>query len=217
VSQRIAVVHLDESCLGNGRVGSNPGGAGGLIEVRASRGIERRDLLLGSRDTTNNRMALTGAIAVLELLARKDTRFRALFVSDSEYLVKGIREWAPGWERRGWTRKGGTIENLELWQALVSAARRHDAQWTWVRGHKGHAKNEYANDLAVRAAKEQLTSDGAVASEFESWLAAKREKALYLEYDPDTAFTKQEERLAAGEKFLLREEAQEAGETGRGV
>lgn len=207
MSQRIAIVHLDESCLGNGREGANPGGAGGLIEVRTGRGIERRDVLVGSPDTTNNRMALRGAIAVLELLARREARFRALFVSDSEYLVKGIREWAPGWERRGWTRKGGAIENLELWQSLVAAARRHEAQWTWVRGHKGHAKNEYANDLAVHAAKEQVTSDGAVPSGLEAWLAAKREKKLYLDYDPDAAFATLETRLAAGEKFLLREEA----------
>jgi ribonuclease HI len=164
-------------------------------------------VLVGDPDTTNNRMALTGAITVLELMARKESRFRVLFVSDSEYLVKGIREWAPGWERRGWTRKGGVIENLELWQSLVVAARRHEAQWTWVRGHKGHAKNEYANDLAVKAAKEQITSDGAVASGFETWMAARREKKLYLDYDADAAFTALEERLARDEKFLLREEA----------
>ena len=121
--------------------------------------------------------------------------------------MKGIREWAPGWERRGWTRKGGAIENLELWQALVSAARRHDAQWTWVRGHKGHAKNEYANDLAVKAAKEQITSDGAVESGFAEWIAARREKKMYLDYDADASFSTLEERLARGEKFLLREEA----------
>lgn len=207
MSQRIAVVHLDESCLGNGREGATPGGAGGLIEVRTSRGIERRDVLVGDPDTTNNRMALTGAVAVLELLGRKETKFRALFVSDSEYLVKGIREWAPSWERRGWTRKGGAIENLELWQSLVSAARKHDAQWTWVRGHKGHAKNEYANDLAVKAAKEQITSDGAVESGFAAWMAARREKKMYLDYDADATFSTLEERLAMGEKFLLREEA----------
>jgi ribonuclease HI len=207
VTQRIAVVHLDESCLGNGREGATPGGAGGLIEVRTGRGIERRDVLVGDPDTTNNRMALTSAIAVLDVLGRKDARFRVLFVSDSEYLVKGIREWAPGWERRGWTRKGGAIENLALWQKLVSATQRHDAQWTWVRGHKGHAKNEYANDLAVKAAKEQVTSDGAVVSGFEAWIAARREKKQYLNYDEDAAFLALEERLARGEKFLLREEA----------
>ena len=57
------------------------------------------------------------------------------------------------------------------------------------------------------AAKEQITSDGAVVSEFKTWLAAKREKKRYLDYDPDAAFTTLEMRLAAGQKFLLREEA----------
>jgi ribonuclease HI/nucleotide-binding universal stress UspA family protein len=110
----IAVLHLDESCLGNGRDGANPGGAGGLIEVRTSSGIQRRDFYISAPDTTNNKMALCGAIAALQLLGGKGKRLRALVVSDSEYLVKGVREWAPGWKTRGWTRKGGTIENLEL-------------------------------------------------------------------------------------------------------
>jgi ribonuclease HI len=206
VKQPIAVVHLDESCLGNGREGATPGGAGGLIEVRTGRGIERRDVVVSSPDTTNNRMALAGATAVLDTLAGKEKRFVVLLVSDSEYLVKGIREWVPGWERRGWTRKGGAIENLELWQALVAAARKHDAQWTWVRGHKGHAKNEYANDLAVSAAREQRSSDGAIDSGFGDWLAARRAKKLYLDYDPDAAFTELEQRLATGERMLGRGE-----------
>ena len=207
MSSRIAVVHLDESCLGNGRDGNTPGGAGALIEVRTSRGVERRDMQLSEPDSTNNRMALAGATKVLDLLAGKGNRFRVLMVSDSEYLVKGVREWAPGWERRGWTRKAGAIENLELWQALVESARQHDAQWTWVRGHKGHAKNEYANDLAVQAAREQRNPGGAVESGFAAWLEQKRGKKLYLEYDPDLTFTALEQRLSSGERFLIREEA----------
>ena len=201
----VAVVHLDESCLGNGREGDNPGGAAGLVEVRHRGAVERRDFYLSAPATTNNRMALLSAITALDLLAGKGRRFRALLVSDSEYLVKGAREWAPGWQARGWRRKGGAIENLALWQQLVAAAARHDVQFTWVRGHRGHAKNEYANDLAVRAAREQLTSDGAVASGFDAWLSARRAEASYLAYDPDAAFAALEARLARGEAFALAE------------
>ena len=100
-------------------------------------------------------MALSGAVAALQLLARKGARLEVLIVSDSQYLVKGMREWVPGWVGRGWRRKEGPIENLELWQALLASARRHEVQWTWVRGTQGHPKNEYANDLAVLAAREQ--------------------------------------------------------------
>lgn len=202
----IAVLHLDESCLGNGRDGDNPGGGGGLIEARTRAGrIQRRDFFLSEPASTNNRMALRGAAVALELLSSKGARLRALIVSDSQYLVKGMREWVPGWVGRGWRRKEGPIENLELWQALLAASRRHDVQWTWVRGHKGHAKNEYANDLAVKAAREQVDSDGIVASGFDDWLAAKRAKGLYLEYDPDEAFAALERRLVADEAFPLAE------------
>ncbi len=189
-------MHLDESCLGNGREGASPGGAAGIVEIRTTRAIERRDFSIHAPDTTNNRMALAGAIAVLQLLAAKQTRLRVLLVSDSEYLVRGIREWVPGWMSRGWKRKSGAIENLELWQALVASIQNHEAQWTWIRGHSGHPKNEYANDLAVSAAREQHTSRGVVPSEFAVWLAAHREKGQYLDYDPDAAFTALEARLA---------------------
>jgi ribonuclease HI len=202
---RVAIVHLDESCLGNGREGENPGGTGGLIEVRAGRRIQRRDFFSFDPDTTNNRMALHGAILALRRLAAKGNRLRVLMVSDSEYLVKGMRQWAPGWAARGWSRKAGPIENLALWQTLAEVARLHAVQWTWVRGHRGHPKNEYANDLAVAAAREGKTSDGVVESGFLKWLEAKRAKGRYTDYDPDLAFQTLEYRMSEGESFPLAE------------
>lgn len=194
-----ALVHMDESCLGNGREGTNPGGAGGLIEIEVRGTVERRDVYLSEPASTNNRMALIGAAEVLEILASKGRRLDVLLVSDSEYLVKGMREWVPGWEARGWRRKGGEIINLELWQRLVKAARQHNTNWMWVRGHQGHAKNEYANDLAVKSAKEQVNSNGAVPSGLQEWLEKKRTKGHYLEYDPDADFRKAKSALAAPE------------------
>jgi ribonuclease HI len=204
LSGPIAILHLDESCLGNGREGENPGGGGGLIEVRSRSGaIERRDFFVHEPATTNNRMALKGATRALDLLARKGARLAVLMVSDSQYLVKGMRDWVPTWKARGWTRKGGPIENLELWKALDAASRKHDVQWAWLRGHYRHPKNEYADWLAVRAAREQRSTDGAVDSEFNQWLAAAQEKGLYPGYDADAGFAKLEERAAAGEAFPL--------------
>ncbi|MGI8818623.1 MAG: ribonuclease H family protein [Gemmatimonadales bacterium] len=199
----IAVVHLDESCLGNGREGENHGGYGGLIEARTRSGTQRRDFSGCSPGTTNNRMALLGATTALQLLGAKGARLRALMVSDSEYLVKGMRMWVPGWVARGWKRSGGPIENLQLWQDLLAAAKKHDVQWTWVRGHAGHPKNEYADELAVGAAREQRTSAGAVESKFLEWLTAKQAKKKFPGYDPDAEYQVLERRLAAGEGFPL--------------
>lgn len=190
----LAVVHADESCLGNRTDEPSPGGAAALIEIRVGGAISRHDLYISSPATTNNRMALNGAIATFALLSRKGRRLSVVYVSDSEYLVKGMTEWVSGWESRGWTRKGGALENAELWQALVKVSHEHRPTWQWVRGHAGHPKNEYANDLAIRAAKEKLMSEGAVPSGFPDWLAGKREKGLFPGYDPDADFAQLESR-----------------------
>ena len=173
--------------------------------MRAARGIERRDFYLHAPSTTNTRMALAGAIAALQLLGMKGNRVRALLISDSEYLVKGIREWAPTWKARGWVRKGGVIENLELWRALWASLDKHEVQFTWVRGHAGHPKNEYANDLAVLAATTQRTSEGLVESGYATWLVTQHAKGKYLTYDADAEFTALEQRLIAGERFARAE------------
>jgi ribonuclease HI len=136
--------------------------------------LTRWDYWIAEPATTNNRMALRSAIEAFRVIGRKGGRFRALFTSDSQYLVKGMTEWVHGWAARGWRRREGAIENLALWQELVAAASPHRVQWQWVRGHAGHPQNEYANDLAVQAAREQTTSDGARTSAFDSWLEAQR-------------------------------------------
>jgi ribonuclease HI len=146
-------------------------------------------------------MALIGASNALQVLGAKGSRMQVLIVSDSEYLVKGMRLWVPNWEARGWKRTAGPIENLQLWQELVAQSRRHQVQWTWVRGHAGHPKNEYVNDLAVAAAREKRSSGGAVESQFSEWLVAKQAKKKFVDYDPDTDFQLLQSRLAAGEEF----------------
>lgn len=167
-------VFADESCLGNGRAGDNPGGAAGLIEV-APRASEptRLDYWVSEPATTNNRMALRSAIEAFEILSGKDNRLSVRFTSDSQYLVKGMREWVPAWRSLGWRRKGGPIENLALWQRAVELAERHAVDWRWVRGHADHLENEYADHLATRAAREQSSSGGAVPSLYGEWLAAR--------------------------------------------
>jgi ribonuclease HI len=193
--QTLIAIYADESCLGNGRASDNPGGAGGLIELRHPRTgvLTRRDYWLSEPATTNNRMALRSAIEGLRLISAKGERFLVQFTSDSRYLIDGMTSWVHDWVRRDWRRKSGPIENLELWQELVEAARPHRIAWRWVRGHAGHPQNEYANELATRAAAVQDSSGGAVVSGFEAWLASERERgrlALAPDELPDPATLK---------------------------
>lgn len=174
----LIAVYADESCLGNGRKGNNPGGAGGLIQcyLPGMKEPAQRDYWLSESGTTNNRMALRSAIEAFRLLSGKGQRLRVFFTSDSKYLVDGMTEWMPNWVKRGFRRKTGPVENEELWRELLEAANEHEHNWRWVRGHAAHPQNEYANHLATRAAKRQDSTPGAVPSEFDRWLAAEREK-----------------------------------------
>jgi ribonuclease HI len=182
----LVYIYADESCLGVQFTDrDSPGGAGGLMEHWTDDGWERRDYWISEPATTNNRMAIRSAIEGLSALKRP---CRVIFTSDSQYLVKGMREWIAGWVRRGWQRKTGPVENADLWKQLVIAARRHEVDWRWIRGHAGHPQNEYANDLAVAAAKRQDHSGGLVPSRFTQWLDDEREKREryldFLEFQP---------------------------------
>ena len=170
----LIAVYADESCLGNGREGSNPGGAGGLIELMHRGRLVRYEYWVSEPGTTNNRMALRSAIEALRILSAKGRRCRVVFFSDSKYLVEGNRDWIYGWIRRGWKRKGGAVENETLWRELAAARGGHEVDWRWVRGHAGHPQNEYANLIATRAAAEQTATAGAVPSRFDEWLTGER-------------------------------------------
>ncbi|HSH45250.1 MAG TPA: ribonuclease HI [Longimicrobiales bacterium] len=174
-------IYADESCLGNQKTKSDSlGGAGGLVEFWTNGAWVRRDYWISEPATTNNRMAIRSAIEGLGGLKQP---CRVIFTSDSQYLVKGMREWIAGWVRRGWKRKTGPVENADLWKRLLPIARRHQVDWRWVRGHAGHPQNEYADHLATRAAREQTASGGLVESGFTAWLEEQREeREHYLDF-----------------------------------
>lgn len=201
----LVAVFADESCLGNGRDGDNPGGAGVLIEYHTSGGrLVRRDLWVSAPATTNNRMALRSVIETFAALSAKGSRFRVAFTTDSRYVVDGMTDWVHGWARAGWRRRGGAIENLELWWDAIESAAPHSVQWRWVRGHHGHAQNEYANDLAVRAAERQDSSGGLVESGFDDWRATAGAKGARVEPFPHARAFQPSRPLPLPSGHLLR-------------
>ncbi len=135
-----AGVFTDGSCEGN----PGPGGWGfAWVEddriVRQGHGADPA--------TTNNRMELTALIQAYRSMP-EDAHLTVY--SDSQLCVNTVNEWAEGWERRGWRRKGGPIKNLELVRELYGLALRHpDVQLVWIRAHDGSRWNEYVDALAT--------------------------------------------------------------------
>ena len=136
-------IFTDGACTGN----PGPGGWAALLR----KGSSEREMSGGEPATTNNRMELMAAIKALEALTRP---CRVRLTTDSNYVRDGIMKWIHGWLRNGWkTSDRKPVKNAELWQALLAAAKPHDVEWHWVKGHSGHSENDRVDELACAAAE----------------------------------------------------------------
>jgi ribonuclease HI len=143
---RVVAAACDGACSGN----PGPGGWGALL--RFEDGTVRE---LGGADaaTTNNRMELTAALALLEELRTLPRHPDLVLRTDSRYLVDGLQTWLAGWKRRGWrTASGGPVLNRDLWERL-ERARLPDVPLQHVRGHSGDPDNERCDAIAVAFAR----------------------------------------------------------------
>ncbi len=140
-------VFTDGACSGN----PGPGGWG-AVYVRNNEVVDQR--YGHETSTTNNRMELTALIAAYEMLPADA---QVIVWSDSELCVKTLNEWAAGWERRGWKRKTGPVQNLDLVQRAFELAKRHrQVQLRWIKAHNGSRWNEYADALATAFLRDRL-------------------------------------------------------------
>lgn len=133
----------------------NPGPGGWAAILRF--GATEKELSGGEAATTNNRMELTAACEALEALKRP---CRVALHTDSEYVRNGISRWIHGWVRNNWRNAAkDPVANMQLWQRLLEATKRHEVEWHWVRGHAGDPMNERADRLAT-AARERAAGGG---------------------------------------------------------
>lgn len=137
-------IYSDGSCLGN------PGRGGWAALIRSQGG--EQVLTGGEAHSTNNRMELMAALRALKALEQPS---QVAFFTDSQYLRRGVTEWLPGWQQRGWKRKSGALANVELWQELATAIQRHKITWHWVKGHATNRDNQRVDRLAKQAMEDQ--------------------------------------------------------------
>jgi ribonuclease HI len=141
-------IYTDGACKGN----PGPGGWGVLLKA----GVTEKELFGGEASTTNNRMELMAVIQALSALKRP---CEVTLFLDSQYVLKGITEWLPGWKAKGWrTASKQPVKNVELWQQLDALVQQggHRIDWRWVRGHNGDPGNERADALANRGVEMSL-------------------------------------------------------------
>ena len=139
----IVDIFTDGACKGN----PGPGGWGAVLRF----GDTEKEMSGGEALTTNNRMEMMAAVEALNALKKP---CRVTLHTDSKYVMDGITKWVFGWQKKGWrTADNKPVKNVEIWQALLKAAARHQVTWKWVKGHAGHPENERADQLACAAAE----------------------------------------------------------------
>lgn len=101
-------------------------------------------------------MELTAAIEGLRHLKENCS---VEIVTDSEYVKSGITTWIHGWKRKGWmSADKKPVKNKDLWMALDELVNTHQVRWTWTKGHASHDDNNRCDELATRAAREQISN-----------------------------------------------------------
>ena len=136
-------IWTDGACSGN----PGPGGWGAILIY----GEVQKEMSGAEPETTNNRMELQAAIAAISALRRP---CKVILHTDSQYVKGGITGWIFGWKKNGWrTADKKPVKNVDLWQALDEAIRRHEIEWRWVKGHAGNEMNDRADELAREAIK----------------------------------------------------------------
>jgi ribonuclease HI len=137
------MLFTDGACSGN----PGPGGWAFILRHPVSgKEIERTG---GEAMTTNNRMELMAVIRGLEALTRAS---KVELWSDSQYVLKGLKEWLAGWKAKGWkTADKKPVKNQDLWMELDELKSKHHITFHWVRGHNDHPENERCDQLAVEA------------------------------------------------------------------
>ena len=137
-SIQTAVIYTDGACS------PNPGFGGWAAVILQAE--QKRSVVGGAADTTNNRMELQAAIEGLRALAEPT---QVQLFTDSQYVRNGITQWLPNWVKRGWQTKEKTpVKNQDLWQELDRLCQHHTIEWRWVKGHAGHPMNEECDLLA---------------------------------------------------------------------
>ncbi|MBA1157938.1 ribonuclease HI [Microvirga mediterraneensis] len=133
-----AIIFTDGACLGN----PGPGGYAAVITIAG-----QEQVITGhDRTTTNNKMEMTAAIKALEAVPHG---VPIILHSDSQYVIKGAREWLHGWKARGWRKADGKpVLNQDLWMQMDAVMVGRNITWKWVKGHAGHTENERVDGLA---------------------------------------------------------------------
>ncbi len=139
----------------------NPGKAGSGVAVYRNDKLSELWYGLYEEMGTNNTAEL-GALHESLLLAQKEAKNgnTVEIKCDSMYSINCIKTWAISWEKKGWTKKGGEIKNLEIIKLayhLYNSIKK-DVTLSHIKAHAGFEGNELADRMTMYTIQEKNES-----------------------------------------------------------
>jgi ribonuclease HI len=137
-------IYSDGACSGN----PGKGGYGVLLRFYSDGKKFEKQLSGGEKQTTNNRMELTGVIEGLKALKEP---CEVTVTTDSKYVVDSVtKRWVYSWQKNNWVKSDKKPAlNVDLWEQLLPLLDKHSVTFNWIKGHAGHEENELCDKLAV--------------------------------------------------------------------
>ncbi len=148
------VIYCDGGCS------PNPGESGSGIALY--RGGRVSELWYGLYEVmgTNNTAELNALYEALLLAEKERAAGNEVEIKcDSMYAINCIKTWAAGWERNGWTKKGGEIKNLEVIKRAYALYNRLKPAvgLSHIKAHNGLEGNELADRMTVHARDQKVS------------------------------------------------------------
>ncbi|MFI0239937.1 ribonuclease H [Streptomyces sp. NPDC016845] len=150
------------ACDGASKGNPGPAGWAWVVADGDERPVQWEAGALGT--ATNNVAELTALERLLTTVGREvELEVRM----DSQYAMKAVTTWLPGWKRKGWkTASGKPVANQELVARIDALLEGRKVEFKYVPAHQvdGDPLNDFADRAASQAAVQQEDAGSALGS-----------------------------------------------------
>jgi len=157
-SEQVGKVPVDTKIFTDGACDPNPGEAGSGIAIYRKNTISELWYGLYNSAGTNNTAELNALYQALMISKSELESGNSVSVfCDSKYSIQCVTQWASSWEKKGWKKNGGEINNLDLIKEMHTLYQsiKEKVRVFHVNSHVGIEGNELADRMSILAIEAQ--------------------------------------------------------------
>ncbi len=136
----------------------NPGKSGSGVAIYRDGVLAELWYGLYEEMGTNNTAELGALYESLQIAQKEAKNANIVEIKcDSMYSINCIKTWAISWEKKGWTKKGGEIKNLDIIKRAYYLYNeiKADVSLTHIKAHAGFEGNELADRMTMYTIQEK--------------------------------------------------------------